>query len=826
MLLNMIPILSGFLVASICLIFFQLVSAITAELRTLEFILFSLVLILFEVFLKKIKKERKIYEDMLVCSLSITGFGVFAFLLIRNPVEIAHNPAVSFLSLTIFIYSIFKILQWSAEKQIYSKQADQSRILCWVIFFFTGILLGVLVRIPIVVNYGNIGVILVSACVLILVLVFYALFSNESNAGIGNFNVSAGEGVLTRNRYFFSICVTSILTILMVQLGFWYLKQVSENNYFSSVLHLAGFLISFLIGGIVSNVVVPEKFRGRPAVLNAGIFIIVSTCLVSFLSFKNIYKMGYIAWLFCGDSTYAQIWFDILISLLCFGPFAFSLGFLVSVFIWAFQPHAGQRSYFPIWCMFTFLGSVSFLQDFLIPLIGVSWVAAALPQMFFLLIPNVTRTWVALAITITGFSLIFLIELSPVKFDESASTQESTQIIIEDKCGLIEISEGRRTPSFRWNSQILFTGENQIKKNLFSSLWEPNCDSYLYFGFNPEFGQALRYQNRNVGRGIKGKHVVPVNFMHHSLVNTFPKSEYASDPVYSLGKHKEALGQNLIDCLIGKKDKYDLIIIDSLHPSLPEYGVYLADEIFQMLRSNLSDDGWLFLWWPINQVSYQSTRILSHTFLKNMENVQVVVLDEETDNPLIGFIGGNEDSVSPSLNQINNRLQEWNKSDDIREEFEVFDIFYGFLGGENWLENRIGEKEIGNLLDQTILASIPYSPRPRRSQLLEWISKGLDDSWSTNRNQSNPMVVTDIELSTKWLKCRKAFKSYLDGLKGMNSNDYLSASEKFMESLNHDPSFEKSQKYLYLILSKVGEKEKMLQLEILNFLRNLRVNRI
>lgn len=828
LLLCLIFLLSGFFLMAVDLLCFQYFTSFSYEVSFFEILILSLTLVSIETFLGRVVRFRRYLRMAFTGIMTAASFAVVAYLAAKTPEGFALNPVRFIIPLIILNYGVLQMINSSACDFSVSVKLS-SNLVGWVfISFILGGAMGIAARIPLVMLVGNIGMLLLCGIILILILIlfFNTKLPKLPSQEVVDVTPLLGDGVFSRNRFWFSVIILCVTTVFILLSGFWYLKQVSSNNYYSGIVQFLGFMVCLSLGAILSVFMVPNKYRDQSSLLKWAILGVITTCLVSVLSFKNIYQIGNIAWLFSGDGSYSAFWFDSIISLICFGPFAFCLGFLVSIFLGGEHSSESRMMGFPLVITLTFFISWGLFQNLLVPLIGISWIVLALPQAYFLLVQKVTRSWVVMAILITGFSVILLIEFSPLKVKRSSKISFDEHHYLEHKSGLFFIQKDNRDSSIFWNSTIHLNDKAQIYRDLVSMLWSDKNESYLYFGFNSGFREDMAYLNKPQSESIKGNHVLPVSPDRGIGLNSSIVSHLDDIKSGESNESADFSHSNLLKSFQESRDPYDLVIIDMVHPSLPRWGGYLADETFGLMRSKLSEDGWLFLWWPINKVSYRSTSILAQTFLNNFENVQIIAFGVATDNPIIGFIGGNTDSQSPSIDQVKERFSIWKDSGEGNGTVEFLDVFEGYLGGKEWLEKRLTEKTIGQLSNQTILSSIPYHPLPRRSQLLYWISEGLEDSWVLSRNQFYPLSMVNKELSTDWLKRRKAFKSYLNALKNINRADYIAAGESLMESLNHDPLFSHAKDTLNAIVGKIGEKERIFQIEVLNFLKSLNRNSI
>lgn len=564
------------------------------------------------------------------------------------------------------------------------------------------------------------------------VLVFFVLVHFMIPGGAGESAEQPGDATpesISARRYYLTVALGGIMGVIVLKTGLWYLGQISSLQAFSGSIHHSAWLLTLFLGLALYRLICKSTSSMPGWVFNFLVISLSFALAISVLVFKSIHIVGAAGTLLAGDADWSPMLFEFLTAFICFAPAGIGLGIFTG---WLVGSGAGEKfpSGWGLACLVlsAFLANLG-LHHFIIPMVGVSWCVAAFPQIAIAVVPSVTRTWVVSAVAVTGFSLIFLIEMSPFY---QRGGEELKPVHIESVRGLVTTYPGNASHGTVFNSSIRLDHPWDDYKKHFTKVWAEESGAVL------------------------------------SLPSEYP---FNRENIPSMA----ATGQG--------GALFDRIIVDIQVPRNNHWRYLVTKRAIEGYAARLSGDGWLILYWPLGEVDLGTTSSLANHLLNNFNSVQSILINDDVTYPVIGFVCGKSESTGPSLEQIALRLQEQHSGSG--EAVNYLDLMDGYLGNSDWLKERVGDASNSN----DYVAVHTLKPLPRKYELLDWIMTGWQPAWNAEPHQFTPMKSSDNQLTARWFIRRDAFYAFVAAHRYLNQMEYSLAAEAFIVSLQHDPNF-------------------------------------
>lgn len=615
-------------------------------------------------------------------------------------------------------------------------------------------------------------------------------FSESTHAGVDNKVVEPGR--LTSIRLFLSMLVVSISLTLLVQSGIWYISHSHGLAVSLVPACLLIFLLALGFGAHTWNRHLTGRWSNGMDGFQALILLMAFAAQYSIFCLKHVDAISEASGILVGLNRYREVILQGVISGVCLFPSALIGGWLIS---WIFQEfRATHRGDALIWSGL-FLGSglaLTLSSWLVIPLIGFSWLVAGIPQAFLTLVPRVTRTWVVAAISVSGFSAIFLYtsiskgQLAdlppPVSAVESISSLHSFFTSTDSGHSERIHLPGTNSRSMRFLSR-------EARDFLLPILWHAEPHSALLVGDELGAGADLlarlptmRHIATVLDDGV-AKALSPLSeiFNRGSLISD------ADQPVVSILPSPWSQGAN--------QPRYDLFIV-RVHSVEDMRGAGLMSQgSLRQLHQSLKPGGWGAIWIPVSSMDSRTIDRFISALVTEFPRIHCFLSGPPgfVDYSL-GFLVSDEGSRVPDLAELSRRLgrmlADWDAV-GMPDLPTVIDLSHGYLGNKKWLAQRIppGDSQAPDDMSAWLPFHMPFSKPRALSSQLAWIREGWIHEFLEHEGYFHPGPPYST-LFVEWDNRRTSWFLYLSALRYFNSSDLYNALQSALSAIVADDGFE------------------------------------
>lgn len=663
---------------------------------------------------------------------------IFSFLWIRT-----EHYLIGTLGLILGNFFGCKLLAW-AQRHIRFKNFEMHQFIplilsgviwVWVLYLFPDFLI----------TRGMLYV--VSGCSVLAALILVIPFKPDQKEGEEEVEVSSINW--SDLRVIFSAIMLFGFMATMISACDWFSSQLgSRFGYYTPINHIIALITGIISCASWSCVTRKlEKIGSHSILLSLLVFTASFISVLAVFCYKNTPVLGdairMVVGFGFGQTTFVQIAFASMTIgptlFICFWILSWMLTNVVSI---TFDSHRMMGVAFISVPLFFLV-----IQEVLIPLIGWTWILVGLPQIILLVLPQITRTSFVSAILISGFSLILLTSMSPMR-DNTEGGYKTT--FSEFPNGTLQTVNSSDSTRVVWNGDGLIDESTYFNKLMLPQtlISSPGAGSILGF---PGFIESSRHFDT---------------------------------PDWKWNRFDIALDSRKV---ILPHDTQDLVVINVEAPLASVWDKLLSGHSINGIKNSLTPHGILCLWWPVTEMPLSLTKTIAHSLVNQFSHTHVFILfsDLYPEKFVIGFFCSDYPIQYPTIDQLNVRHSEL---------LSQIPSTTNTGGSKHWTASALGDDQwlrSSKLKNVSVANPNRFIPSKKvledtspMHEILDWISK--DWTFGFQVVQADSLQAENREL---WIQRQNVTYSFIKALKSQNESFYNLAAELYLQILRVDSSF-------------------------------------